>query len=439
MTRRHGIVLALVAAVSNANCGGRNPVGDGRTASDSSANAGEGKAGPDAGPSGNDAGGIIDAGAGGAGQDGGTEADGGVLAEDDCEPLRPASPGAAEHSYSIGVMTSTGQGNACFAGLVDGTGTLALPREAGSSFATSISFVSASGVLLKTADTYRVNTFTAQLDGFEAGVQAWGSGSLHAWDSMGNEIHRIFSADLMAEDPLGGIVGSTAAGRIVSYDERLTPRWTAQVPTSMSLFVVAGVDRRGHTLILFDGSDRYGANSVAGEWIDHFGNAGPVFQFLGPQPDQGQRMGFGLTPRVGNGLFLFQQIRENDRVGVRWGVRWIAQIDSLATSASPAPTWLQARLNTQLHMARGGRAYAVLPLARDSTDCTQTIEVVAPAGTSCGTAVFRAGAGAGACSMKEISIGYDGTVVQQLPDSLERRCWFGPCTCSWQWWSGFLR
>jgi hypothetical protein len=160
-----------------------------------------------------------------------------------------------------------------------------------------------------------------------------------------------------------------------------------------------------------------------------------VFQFLGPQRDQGQRMGFGLTPRVGNGLFLFQQIRENDRIGIRW----IAQINSLATSASPAPAWLQARLNTRLHMARGGRAYAVLPLARDSSDCTQTIEVVAPAGTSCGTAVFRASAGAVACSMKEISIGYDGTVVQQLPDSLEHQCWFGSCACSWQWWSRFLR
>src|SRR4030088_1401814 len=124
MTRRHGIVLALVAAVSNANCGGRNPVGDGKAASNTSANAGEGDAGPDAGPTGNDAGGIIDAGAGGTGEDGGRggegggRADGGARAEDDGEPLRPASPGAAEHSYPIGVMTSSGP-NGCLAGLVD--------------------------------------------------------------------------------------------------------------------------------------------------------------------------------------------------------------------------------------------------------------------------------------------------------------------------------
>jgi hypothetical protein len=240
----------------------------------------------------------------------------------------------------------------------------------------------------------------------------------------------------MAEDPLGGILGFTAGG-IVSYDERLTPRWTTQFPTRPSAFLMAGVDRRGQALMLFDGGDRYGTNSVAGQWIDHVGNAGPVFKFLGPQPDQVQRLGFGLTPRVGSGLFLLQHVRENDRRGVRW----IAQIDSLATSAAPAPAWLQARPNTLLHMARGGRAYAVLPLAHDSADCTQTIEVVAPAGTSCGTASFHAGpsAGAGACSMKEIAVGYEGTVVQQLPDSLERRCWFGPCTCSWQWWPGFFR
>jgi hypothetical protein len=45
-------------------------------------------------------------------------------------------------------------------------------------------------------------------------------------------------------------IGSTAAGRIVDREAG------------------AGVDRGGYTLMLFDGSDRYGTNGVAGEWID---------------------------------------------------------------------------------------------------------------------------------------------------------------------------
>ena len=126
--------------------------------------------------------------------------------------------------------------------------------------------------------------------------------------------------------------------------------------------------------MLFNGDDRYGANTVAGMWIDHDGAAGPVFQALGPQSKPAQQVGFMLTQRVGSGLFIGA------------GGKWVAQIDSLATSTAPAPGWLQARPNTRLHMVHGGSGYAVLPVPGTSGDCSQSVEVVAPSGTSCGTA-----------------------------------------------------
>ena len=87
-------------------------------------------------------------------------------------------------------------------------------------------------------------------------------------------------------------------------------------------------------------------------------------------------------------------------------------------------------------MVHGGRGHAVLPAAADSATCSQSVEVIAPSGTSCGTASFSAGTGS--CTTKAITIGYDGTVIQQLPATREQQCWFGPCSCSWQWWSGFF-
>jgi hypothetical protein len=89
-------------------------------------------------------------------------------------------------------------------------------------------------------------------------------------------------------------------------------------------------------------------------------------------------------------------------------------------------------------MVHGGRGYAVLPPPANSPNCTQLIEVRAPSGASCGTAAFKIGTG-GACDTKGIAVGYDGTVVQQFPDSAEQQRADGQGTCTWQWWPGFFR
>ncbi|GAC1344051.1 MAG: hypothetical protein NVSMB23_18560 [Myxococcales bacterium] len=356
---------------------------------------------------------------------------------DECVGLRPPPPGAAAHSHSRGVDTSQGD-YACVAGSSDGAGNLALLFSR--RFGTSIDFVSPSGELLTRAQS-AAQAFTELLSGFIS-VDYGGSGRslMTAWDSTGHPIAHApvdaegrsrFRGSAVAPDPLGGVVDN--AGQ--SYDDRLKPRWSVPIAAECRAcrgYSAVGVDRAGRALFLFDGSGRYpGEGPIAARWVHHDGRAGDVFQWLGPRPETGR---FVLEPRVGDGFFI------------GFGGRWTDQIDSLATVTTPAPAWLQARPDTDLHMVHGGRGYAVLPTRRfrstapdpstDSPTCSQAVEVIAPSGTSCGTVSFNAGTGP--CAMKAITVGYEGTVIQQLPDSKETRCWFGPCTCTWQWWPGFF-
>jgi hypothetical protein len=177
---------------------------------------------------------------------------------------------------------------------------------------------------------------------------------------------------------------------------------------------------------LWRSQPRYGAGTVAGQWFDHGGTPGPVFQALsgGAFPAQ-------LYERVGDGLFL-----SGYDPGTSTG--WLGQFDAKATSMSPPPAWLAARPNTTLHMVHGGNGYAVLPVPEKSSACEQSIEVISPSGQACGSSTFSMGGGA--CTTSSIIVGYDGTVVQQGPRERET-CTANDhlCTCTYRYWRGFFR
>jgi hypothetical protein len=158
-------------------------------------------------------------------------------------------------------------------------------------------------------------------------------------------------------------------------------------------------------------------------WIDHQGVAGAVFRALGPQHDATHLMGFALTQRVGDGLFL------------KAGNDWIGQLDSLSTTLAAPPVWLRARSGTSLHMVHGGKGYAVLPPATGG--CVKAVEVMAPSGTSCGSATF-AGV-SDTCSAATSTVGYDGTLMLAFSEAADQCNPGGTCTCTWQWWPGFFR
>jgi hypothetical protein len=248
---------------------------------------------------------------------------------------------------------------------------------------------------------------------------------LRAWNDSGGQRPGLIQTAIelpAVEDPLGGVVAGIQGTplQFASFDADLAERWRMNVPGGLP--VALAVDRAGAMLYLFDRSGVWGRGSASGMWVDHSGKAGPIFEMLASYPASS----FALTQRTGSGLFL------------AIGGNWVAQIDSMATAASAAPDWLKARPNVRLHMVRGGKGYAVLPVEGDAADCVQDVEVVSPAGQSCGVTRFRGAKGS--CRTGPISVGYDGTVMQAAPDpDPAHHLWFGPATCYWRWWPGFYR
>jgi len=355
----------------------------------------------------------------------------------ECAGLSPPAPGPAQGRYATAVDHSKGDG--CLGGLSDGAGVIALPiTDTSQSFAagnheTAVHFVTPTGSL-KALSGGPYAVVTDQLSGFLGYIvdkshdTGW---FLQRWDGQGLAVGRtepMPSTNRIIANPLGGAVVWTLerGQQIQSYDENLKLWWRAALggwgPAALA------VDRAGRTLALFDSDPNKGAwKAVDGQWFDLDGTPGPIFRVLGPQSDWAHDLDVKLAQRVGSGFFLAVS------------GTWVAEIDSLATSVMDAPPWLRDRRNTRLHMIHGGRGYAVLPEVGvdPSVDCAHHVEVVAPSGTSCGTAVFSAGSGA--CQMQEITVGHDGTVIQQFPYTSERQCSTASCTCTWQWWPGFFR
>ncbi len=224
-----------------------------------------------------------------------------------------------------------------------------------------------------------------------------------------------------AINPVGGAVTAdidtfSAGSDVVSWDEGAHRRWT--VHTARADWV--GVDRKGATLVI-----RADSTPRRAFWIDPSGVAGAEFDFA----SQGVR----LVPRVGDGFFVYDM---QDSLGVGTAV---AQIDSYAAQTKAAPAWLAARPHKGLHMVHGGAGYALIDPAGDVAPCSQQIEVLAPSGKSCGTASFSIANGA--CKTGGLTVGYDGTVIQQLPSSMESYPdpnW-GAHSCTWRYWPGFFR
>jgi hypothetical protein len=411
------------------DAGAANGPDAGTASGDAGTNGG---AGSDAGTSGG-SGGSPDGGGGGGsgggpgGSDGGGGAgggaDGGTVASD-CDALRfPADPGPAPASHFIRVADSSGN-DSCFAVGTTGTGTLALEMLAEMS---TLDFVGASGDLLASLKTVGSTDFFGEQAVFFDNMQISTTHDLRMFTDTGREQPQERNdISLLAEDPTGGAVGlaSTSPCTIVSLDESLRMRWTAQCPSG-SPRVALAVDRSGATLYVYEGSKAFGANSMGAMWVDPHGNAGETFELVGPQAQSVFTKSVTLAQRVGSGFF------------VQNGANWIDQIDSLSTTPSPAPAWLEARPNTSLHMVHGGTGYAVLPAA--SAVCAQDVEILSPAGTSCGATRFTAASSA--CSVQSaIIVGYDGTVIQRAPDpDPTHQEWFGPGTCYWHWWPGFFR
>jgi hypothetical protein len=341
---------------------------------------------------------------------------------DECAGLAPGVPGTSK-SYQQKPLSSGDE--VCERGVADGSGNLALwSTQSFMGFKSDIVLLDAAGTVGAKASGVATQ-LTAQLAGFEGMdvfPQAGHGFNVIEYSADGSRLASSAGAahfPILAEDPTGGIMIATDAPAVDAYDSSGKQRWHAQLARAP---VALGVDRTGNALALFK------ASTLHAQWIDHSGHVGAEFDLgdgLAPAPSDS----FEVYPRIGSGLFVLRLAGGH--------TTWLHQLDSLATAAAAAPGYLASRPDTRLHMAHGGKAYAMLPIPAQG-DCTQRIEVLAPSGKSCGSAEFRLAPGS--CTTNFIDIGYDGTVVQQLPSSMEDRACAGTeCSCTWRWWSGFFR
>jgi hypothetical protein len=349
------------------------------------------------------------------------------VAQDECAGLGPDAVRAPTATAGL----FAGRYDDCAVGSTDGSGTVALTvasRFQGPPLEFTVHLFDPSGAERGTYKGYDT-VLVEELAGFELSNWDLRQGELAAIDERGSVVATTGKIDefprLIANDPLGGIVvvfnppDQAGTRAVAAYDEHVNLRWRKQLSSGEDA-VALGVDRRGNSLVLFEASARYGSGGVGGIWIDHAGNAATEFQAMSGITEPYALL---ITPRVESGLFL------------RGNTGWIRQFDSMGAGSAP-PDWLAARPGTKLHMARNGRAYAVIHPARADGACHADIEVIATSGKVCGTAAFPADPSGDSC-VGALTVGYDGTVVQQLGwtfynDGTSNH------TCNFRWWTGFL-
>jgi hypothetical protein len=240
------------------------------------------------------------------------------------------------------------------------------------------------------------------------------SNNRQANDPTGGMIHERNAVD--SAENVTMLLDAIDAGGAVRWTRALPELFARNDPKDMRI----GADRKGNVLALWQSDRRYGPGTWAGQWFDHDGAPGPVFRAYLAYPER-------LVERAESGLFL-----QGDQ-------GWLGQFDAQATSMSPPPPWLASRPHTNLHMVHGGNGYAVLPAPGSTGACEQVVEVISPSGKVCGSSTF--GIGGGSCTTSSIIVGYDGTVVQQLPREREAPCRAADheCDCTYRYWSGYFR
>jgi hypothetical protein len=351
-----------------------------------------------------------------------------VSSPDECAGFAPPPLPPA-----VTVSTGSAENRGCSGGTSDGAGHVALPSPGpeGASYGAQIAIVDATGQKTgeATSTANLVPPLLEQEDGFEGSSARYHAGNVGIFALRPDG--SLTSADtpgmyaFLALDPLGGAAvvtfrygaGPPPNSWLDSYGAHAAPRWHISLDRKVGSSPF--VDRTGNILLLSTADD----GSNIGQWIDHDGHKGPTFPLTGLSAWYGDYEG---APRVGSGVFLQRTSRHQQPY------EWSAQLDSGATTWTPPPPWLTQRPDTKIHMAFGGRAYAMIDRPKPSTSCTQQIEVLAPSGKSCGKVSFPIRDGT--CDTQSLDVGYDGTVVQLQPFDSFPKDSNGRLLCTWRFW-----
>ena len=353
----------------------------------------------------------------------------------------------------------------CDPGIGDAGGTLAFVRHYHdpNNHSDGIDFVRADGTVLGHVSTNQGLSLLPQPAGASAvaggpylGPLANRGAQLVNFDSAGKATGGAFvfghAPIPSAPDPAGGVLlagdlalsvvdpatgtptpaGPTAHSAVMFTGGGTAPavRWGPKALASSGTVFGLGVDSVGRSLIITDGAPAFGAGNISAQWFDRDGAALTGEFVLLSAFVPGPSTWFETSPLIGSGLLV-------RRMDAGLHAQALVTVGSGTTFVQDAPAWMRTRTDTRLQIVRGGHAYAVLPYGAKGVACSQRLEVVASDGTSCGSTDFPIAQGA--CDTKDLTVGADGTVMQQLPDSMESRDPFNDFhTCTWRWWTGSL-
>ena len=348
---------------------------------------------------------------------------------------------------------------ACLSGLGDGNGTLLLARTFNDPNAHGFSadVVTTGNVLVKGQSLGALNAIALfpQPTGFAG---AGGPGHLGPrdflfvgrWDGGGDVLGSVSwsgTGVASAAGPTGTFVvagdlatkvGGTPqhAAAMFNGSGPFRVRWGPNALASRGEVFGVGVDQMDRALVITNGGAKFGAGAISAQWFESDGSPLTGEFVLLSSFVPGESTWFETTALIGGGL-LVRRMDLSFASGKRRASA-LVMVKSGTASVQPAPDWTVARADSILQPTHGGRAYAVLPLGARAVPCTQRVEVVAPDGTSCGAADYAISAGT--CDTFDVTLGLDGTIIQQLPLSMEATEPIrGGRTCTWRWWPGALR
>jgi hypothetical protein len=370
-----------------------------------------------------------------------TLAGGNAVAQFDAASPAAQCAGIAPQAPATPVSASIATPSRCGRGMGDGTGTIGL-QAMGSPHGVILHFMDGqTGAQRAVTGNYdgMDGSFMPQPNGFEGAMKSPNidSWSVHYWNKDG--VYVAASNDTMEGGPVayapipgGGIV--VAGLRAVTglppaqvqylnrFDMGATRRWSGSMQSLGTVFGV-GADVNGAILVISDG----GPGTILGQWMDDRGVETSSFVVI-DNFTPGSNTWFETAPLIGGGLAVRRVDQQNDASGRPYRTaQWLKVVPENLANSQNAPDWLAKRPNTDLAIARSGRAYALLPMGAPDIDCTQRIEVLAPDGTSCGT--FDAAIGAGQCRTEDMALGLDDTPIQLMPAALA-----APGTCTYRWW-----
>lgn len=355
-------------------------------------------------------------------------------------------------------VTAPHQGVTCLTGAGDANGTLAFPLavDSASAHGTLIEFVTSGNVFLRegssAAGMPRLFQQPSGIASAGGPPHLWPFGpamDLGRWDTNGyalGETTWLASNYALTGDPSGGVLLagdlssnvtssslSHSAAMFTGGDKAAGVRWGPKTLAASGPVFGAGVDVQGRSLVITGrGSD------ITAQWFERDGTALTGEFTLVTGFTAGAHTWFETSPLIGGGLAVFRMDFEPSAASKSGTFRAhaLVVVASGAASVQQAPDWMAKRPDRRLQIARGGRSYAALPLQTAGGSCTQAVEVVSPEGASCGSRDYAIAAGA--CDTSELILAADGTVIQQLPSSMETTTSAGT-TCTWRFWTRALR